>query len=188
MEKGIGELLDKLKRGKKNQWLIVALVGVLILVIAIPVPKKEETQKVETIETTVLEENGQMETLERRLEGVLRKVAGVGKVNVMITRKSSGEKVVEKDRPVTDGSMKEEDGETTSRSTTEKTLEEATVFVQDGQGGQMPYVKEELEPEIQGVIVVAEGGNDPKVIRNITEAVMALFDVEAHKIKVMKMN
>ncbi|MCI9470058.1 MAG: hypothetical protein HFH56_02400 [Lachnospiraceae bacterium] len=40
---------------------------------------------------------------------------------------------------------------------------------------------------VQGVLIVAQGGDDPVVVRNIQEAVMALFQVEAHKIKVMKM-
>ena len=41
--------------------------------------------------------------------------------------------------------------------------------------------------EIRGVVVVAKGGGDPVIQRQIQEAVMALFHVEAHKIKVMKM-
>ena len=36
------------------------------------------------------------------------------------------------------------------------------------------------------VIVIAEGGDNPVVIENITEAVQALFGVDTHKIKVMK--
>lgn len=70
----------------------------------------------------------------------------------------------------------------------ERQQEESTVYVQDGSGGQTPYVIEEMEPQIQGVVIVAEGGDDPGVVQNITEAVMALFGVEAHKIKVMKMS
>ena len=38
-----------------------------------------------------------------------------------------------------------------------------------------------------GVLVSAEGGGDPVVVKNIQEAVMSLFQLEAHKIKVMKM-
>ena len=105
----------------------------------------------------------------------------------MITKKSSGEKIVEKDTPVTDQSTKEEDSEGGSRSVEEHTLGEETVYTQDGGGGQTPYVVEELEPEIAGVVVVAQGGDNSVVVQNITEAVMALFGVEAHKIKVMKM-
>ncbi|MCI8731835.1 MAG: hypothetical protein HFH59_13565 [Lachnospiraceae bacterium] len=40
---------------------------------------------------------------------------------------------------------------------------------------------------IQGVLIAAQGGDNSVVVRNIQEAVMALFQVEAHKIKVMKM-
>ena len=38
----------------------------------------------------------------------------------------------------------------------------------------------------KGVLVVAEGGGNAVVIRDITEAIQALFGVEAHKIKIMK--
>ena len=40
----------------------------------------------------------------------------------------------------------------------------------------------------EGVLVVAEGGDDPRVISDISDTVMALFRVEAHKIKVVKMS
>lgn len=40
---------------------------------------------------------------------------------------------------------------------------------------------------VTGVLISAQGGDNPVVIRNIQQAVMALFQVEAHKIKVMKM-
>lgn len=44
-----------------------------------------------------------------------------------------------------------------------------------------------LTPEIEGVLVVAEGAGSGTVNKNITEIVQALFDVEAHKVKVVKM-
>ena len=53
--------------------------------------------------------------------------------------------------------------------------------------GRSPYVVKELEPKVQGVVVIAEGGGNPAVQQNILEAVQALFPVEAHKIKIMKM-
>ena len=40
--------------------------------------------------------------------------------------------------------------------------------------------------EIEGVVVIADGGDNAVVVQNITEAVQALFGVEAHKIKIMK--
>jgi len=47
-------------------------------------------------------------------------------------------------------------------------------------------VVSETLPQVRGVLVIAEGGGDPVIIEEIQEAVMALFHLEAHKIKVMK--
>lgn len=41
--------------------------------------------------------------------------------------------------------------------------------------------------EVTGVLIAAEGANDSVTVQNIQEAVMALFQIEAHKIKIMKM-
>ena len=49
-----------------------------------------------------------------------------------------------------------------------------------------PYVSKELTPEVEGVVVVADGGDNAVTVQNISEAVQALFGVEAHKIKIMK--
>ena len=63
-----------------------------------------------------------------------------------------------------------------------------TVYEKNGSGQEKPYVSETMEPEVSGVLVVSEGGDDPVTVREITEAVQALFGIEAHKIKVMKMD
>lgn len=44
-----------------------------------------------------------------------------------------------------------------------------------------------VQGTVTGILVAAKGADNPVVIRNIQQAVMALFQVEAHKIKVMKM-
>lgn len=41
--------------------------------------------------------------------------------------------------------------------------------------------------EVTGVLIAAEGAGNSVIVQNIQQAVMALFQVEAHKIKVMKM-
>lgn len=188
MGKQKGQLLEKLKQMKKNQWAVVVLVGILLLVIAIPVnPGKEEVMpKTDVQEETQVQDYA--ESLERKLEQVLSRVEGVGEAKVMITLESSGEKVVEKDASFSDRSTVEEDSEGNTSNTAEKEEGEETVYQSGSDGGQMPYVVEEKEPKIAGVIVVAEGGGQAVTANNITEAVMALFGVEAHKIKVMKMN
>jgi stage III sporulation protein AG len=47
---------------------------------------------------------------------------------------------------------------------------------------------DEKQLEAEGVVVVAEGGDSPQVQEKIRDAVMSLFDVEAHKVIVVKMS
>lgn len=45
-----------------------------------------------------------------------------------------------------------------------------------------------IAPDNTGVVIVTEGAGDPVVEKNIYDSVQALFDVEMHKIKIVKMS
>ena len=98
----------------KNKWVLMLLVGILLVVIAIP--------------TEVNTENDE----EMRLKTILEQMEGTGTVKVMLTYK---------ERDV-----------------------------------------------VEGVAIVAEGADNAVVVKNITDVVQALFDVDSHKIKVIKGN
>lgn len=55
-------------------------------------------------------------------------------------------------------------------------------------GNNEPYVVKTLLPKVKGVVVVAQGAGTGNINRNITDMVQALFNVEAHKVKVVKMD
>lgn len=187
----------KIKKPKKDQLVILLLFGVLLLVIAIPTePRREKTTRMEEADTggdalkgtgQTSSENSYERQQEKRLKEVLEKVEGVGRVEVMITLRSSSEKVVEKDAPSRSQRVEETDSQGGSRTTQENEREEATVYEESEDGKRTPYVIQELEPAVEGVIVIAQGGGNAAVKQNILEAVQALFPVEAHKIKIMKM-
>lgn len=150
---------------KKENLAVLLLAGLLLLIIALPTKKGNEEETGENTQETTqnLGEQDWRSKMENRLVQVLEQVQGVGKVEVFLTCEGTQEKVVEKDQ-------------------------EETVYEKDSRGNQTPYVAEEIYPQVTGVLVVAQGGDNPVVIQNIQEAVQVLFQVEAHKIKVMKMN
>lgn len=180
-----------LKKMKKDQLLILALAGILLLVIALPTEKKgTEKKKTETglglsDGSAKASQDEYLCSLESRLEAALSQMEGVGDVTVMITLKSSAEKVVEKDMEVTDETVTESDSQGGARSSKNGGRKEATVYGDGGSAGE-PYVSKELSPRIEGVVVIAEGGSDSVVKQNITEAVQALFGIDTHKIRVIK--
>lgn len=157
----------------KEQFLIMALCGLLLAVIAIPVDsgKKKEIQE-QAVEDTVIRQDGDSyeEQMEKKLENLLSKVEDVGRVRVMLTFKGSGVRKVEKDKRVgTDG------------------MQEETVYGESGSAGRTPYVTSESNPQVEGVLVIAEGGGKSRVKEEIIGAAQALFGIEPHKIKIMKM-
>ena len=180
-----------LKKLKKDQLLILALAGILLLVIALPAEKKrDENEQLETglslrDEKAGVSQNEYLSNLESRLERALFQMAGVGDVTVMITLKSSAEKVVEKDLDMAKEAVTESDSQGGARSTQNNSHRETTVYA-DGNTQGEPYVSKEISPQIEGVVVIAGGGEDSVVKQNITEAVQALFGIDTHKIRIMK--
>lgn len=194
MEKKLKVFLEQMKDSKrmpgKNQLLLLLLIGILLVVIAIPVSdnssddQSQETETVAAAESFSAEEY--TEYMEQKVSEALSQVDGVGRNEVMITLKSSATKVVEKDENSSSQTTEEEDSEGGTRETADSATDESSVYEQDSSGNSTPYISKELTPEVEGVLVIAEGGDNAVVVRNITEAIQALFGVEAHKIKIMK--
>ena len=52
--------------------------------------------------------------------------------------------------------------------------------------GDSPYVIQTMEPQIEGIVVVAEGADSAEKVSEIHSAVRALFQLPGHKIQVLK--
>lgn len=175
----------------KTKLLVLLLIGLILLVIALPTKKTDNSESTfdtvtSTDEDTDTDSSHFLDSseyseyeklLETRIEDALAKVEGVGNVSVMITLKSSAEEVIDKDTSSESSSTSDSTQNSTSKT---------SIYSQNADGSQTPYVKKIYTPKIEGVIVIADGGDDSVVIQNISESIQALFGVEAHKIKIMK--
>lgn len=194
------EILKKLRQGmggkkiKKDQILILLLVGMLFLVIAMPVEKKKSGQDTtflpdESAGKEGLDEISQEEYIraqESRLAELLSRMEGAGEVSVMITLSSSAERIVEKDMEESKETVTEADSQGGSRTTQNVQSKDTSIYDGDNTNEQSPYISKELSPRVEGVVVIAEGGDDAVVVKNITEAVQALFGIDTHKIRIVK--
>ena len=135
---------------KKHRWLkglLLALAGILLLVIALPVESGDGTAEKAyntaqgeketsggsgrtasgdsggTASGSQTSEEGEQEYvqyLEKKLENILMQMDGVGRVDVMITVSDGGEQIVEKDKKTTSSSTGERDSGGGERSVTEQ--------------------------------------------------------------------
>ena len=188
--------------------IILVLSGVLVFIIAMPMDSKDEAKQdgagtspflaaepedpgnaaeaEETQSADSMDEEQYLIYLENRLTEALANVAGVGRVQVMITLKSSREAVVERETPVSRSATNETDSQGGSRVISQVETGDSVVYRSEGTDSE-PFVIKTLTPEIEGVLVVAEGAGSGTVNRTITDIVKALFGVEAHKVSVVKM-
>lgn len=206
-------ILKRLREGKKpgkDQFIIFILAGILLIVIALPTSdrsgKKAEKSGIwdstadkidstkapsDTEEIPLGDKKTETEEyadyLENKLEQVISEMEGAGKVKVTVTISASREKVVEKDMPTVKNDTLENDSEGGTRSISGMDCKEETVYTKESDGSESPYVVKTIEPVVEGVAVVAQGADRPGVSKNITDMIVALFDVEPHKIKVVKM-
>ena len=172
-----------IKNIKKEQWLIGVLLVILLLVIIVPIPKEKEDTNV--MEPQIYEDVLQGETIaiEQQLKEILQKISGVGQVEVLITYEDNGRTIVEKDQSISEELVQEADSSGGTRTTTTSRNEKETVYEND----ETPYVVQELSPQVKGILVVAEGGGNVSVKKQIQETIEALFGLDAHKISIMKM-
>lgn len=112
--------------------------------------------------------------LEQRLEKTLAMVQGVGRIKVMINTEEGYENIIKND-------YKSE--KYTENGSSKDINEEVTVFDENGE----PVILKEVKPKINGVVIVAEGGDNVLVKNSLINAVKALLGIEAHKIEILKM-
>lgn len=175
---------DIFKKMDKTKWMILGLGGMLLLVIAIPTERDQSYKDLAALEQESADSSAQdrfirtyKKQLAEDLEQALACMDGVGKARVMITFRDSGEAVVEKD--VIQSSSGQNNSQTGSQ------YQESTIYQE--KDGREPYVSQQKLPAVEGVLVIAQGGGDSKVKQDISDAVQALFPVEVHKIKIVKM-
>lgn len=203
----IQKLLEKYHLQKwfqRDNLLILVLAGILLVVITFPTkeePKESsginrattvatkevsDAERKETEGGRYEEWNEYAEYLEEKLEGVLANMRGVGGVKVMITLETSEEQVVEKDEPIQRDNTTETDKNGGNRVIYKLDSGQETVYSKQGDT-ETPYISKVILPKVSGVLIVAEGAGQGTNTKNITEIAMALFGVEAHKVKVVAM-
>lgn len=162
-----------IKKRNKSDFVVLILLGVMVMIVAMPTGAKQsqkETQTQEQKGQQLQTEDSYKEQLQQQLKELLEHMDGVGKTRVMLTFSDEGTDQLDKN-VTKDGNKKEE-----------------TTVVYDIGDTRQPYVICRQMPKIEGVVVVAQGGGNAKTVTEISNAVMSLFPVEAHKVVVVKMS
>lgn len=159
-----------------DKLILIGIAGVALVVLSFPSDDKK-TNTTEDVRVNLEQKEDYCSDSEERLENIIEKIEGVESADVMITLKTSSEKIVLKDNP-----YEQEKGVDEERYV----YSDSSVIIEDSDGNSMPYVIKELEPEIEGIAVVYNGKRDGDITYKITNLIMALFEIPSHKISVVE--
>ena len=185
------------KKLRKDQCLILILTGVLLCVISLPTKENKVKSGLTDASSAMIQDehtfdNGEKSTdyvtcWEEKLEESLRCVEGAGEVRVLIYTGESEELLLARDGTEETSDTAETDAAGGSRHISESRLDREVVRTVDERGQNVPLVVKTVAPDVEGVVVIAQGADRSRVRRDIIAVIQVLFDVDMNRISVIKM-
>lgn len=191
--KFFNELKKLLEDKKTGNILTIALIIAFVMIainIFFPDLFKEKETNAQSVmsENITVSSNDDYETSQKEeLVAILSQISGVGEVKVMINFKNGETKVPAYDSTKQTTVTEEKDTEGGTR-TNNQVSDGATVVMNSEGGDSKPFIIETYKPQIEGVIVVAQGAEDSKVKYDIQKAVATLYGLSSDKVNVYSMN
>ncbi len=170
-------LPDSVKRflQKHRNLFIMALVGLLFLIV--PMPDKEHAKVTEKAELSF-----SVDEMEQKIEKMLKKSEGVGRVELILTLKSSAEQIYAEEARAS-----HERQESENLVDYHEDNDKKPSVISRASGEEVPVLVKQIFPEYLGATVVCDGADNASVRRQISDAVSALTGITADKIAILKM-
>lgn len=161
----------KLTKDKKTQViLLIGFIGMFFVLISEIETEADINEYESSVERSIYTES----ELAYEVEKLIETIDGAGKTKVMITYKSYEETVYAYDKDEISNS----EGEFDFRS---------EYIIVDGKDKEEGLKVKILLPEIKGIAVVCQGGENPVTKEQIISALSALFNISSNKISVAAM-
>lgn len=124
--------------------------------------------------------------LEERLAKLIAGIEGAGRTQIMVTLESGVEYVyVQEEKRSADREREGSNEMQPVRISEKENVEQTYIFVEQD-GGQQPLLQTELQPKVQGVVIVCEGADDVLVRQSLINVVTTALDISSSKVCVAK--
>lgn len=120
------------------------------------------------------------------LKNILKKMNGVGDVEVMMSFENGEQKVPAYDKNSQKSTTEETDNQGGKRVNNQNTDGESIVMT-TADGNNEPFILTTYKPKIIGVIILAEGASNSKTKYEIEQAVSKLYNLSLDKVNVYSM-
>lgn len=197
-KKNLRKSIDNFFKSKNVSKLVAIVIAVIVLLLGLSVVKPSDNK--EEVYTSGLVENKDSEDstyksketnqyeLEQKEEliSILKKMDGVGSVDVMISFESGEKKVPAYDQDTQTSVTEETDSEGGKRVNEQKNDGSKVVMTTDNKGNE-PFIIQTYKPKVISVFVVAEGAENSKTKYEIQKVVSNLYNLSIDKVNVYSM-
>jgi len=154
----------------------------------INVDKKVNNNSVtkDTQELVQTDEKSYEEKQKIDLKNILKKMNGVGDVEVMMSFDNGEKKVPAYDTSAQKSTTEETDTEGGKRVNNQNT-DSSKIVMTTSDGNNEPFILTTYKPKINGVIILAEGAENSKTKYEIEQAVSKLYNLSLDKVNVYSM-
>lgn len=130
-----------------------------------------------------------IEEMEQKLTSLITGIKGVGQARVMVTLEAGVEYVyVQEEKRNTDLTRENGTTEVSGKVYEKENVEQKYILVEGADGKKQPLLKTELQPKIQGVVIVCEGADDILVQNSLINVATTALNIPSTRVCVVQID
>ena len=177
MVERIKELFNNVKSNRKGAIIIsLSIFLIVILIVSEFLSSKNNNEATQNNDES-LYQNYTLK-LEDKLEKIVSSIEGAGECKIMVTLDTGEENIYAKQ-----SKNQNENRDQSSKQTDEYEY----VVLKSSSSTEEGMLLKVIEPNVRGVAIVCQGGDDPRIKENIISTVSAVLDIKTNKISITKM-
>lgn len=124
--------------------------------------------------------------LENDLTAIISQISGVGNAKVLVTLDQTAKSVYATEEKQSRQQTSEKADSQNGKSEEDYSDETNYLLIKNSDGSEQALRVTEIQPLVKGVVVVCDGGDDPKVQQSVTDAVTTALHITSVRVCVIK--
>ena len=170
---------------KKIKWIVlIGMIGILLILLSEILPQNTKTPQ-DAVSVSIDNETFCRQT-EEKIYNLVSSIQGVGKAQVWVTLESGAEYVYLQEEIRNTDTTKDYDSEGV-KTPREKDNSEQKYILVNKNGEEQPLLQKQLEPTVQGVVIVCEGAGSAQVNEQVVNAVTCALGISSNRVYVAQL-
>ena len=170
---------------KKIKWIVlIGMIGILLILLSEILPQSTKTPQ-DAVSVSIDNETFCRQT-EEKIYNLVSSIQGVGEAQVWVTLESGAEYVYLQEEIRNTDTTKDYDSEGV-KTLREKDNSEQKYILVNKNGEEQPLLQKQLEPTVQGVVIVCEGAGSAQVNEQLVNAVTCALGISSNRVYVAQL-